>query len=54
MDIEEIKKEAEKELKEEQRRELIDYYKEKFRNKRNLWDKIFPYKIVFINKRKED
>ena len=53
MDIEEIKKEAEKELQEERRRELIDFYKEKLRHKKSLWDKIFPYKLVLINKRKE-
>lgn len=48
MNIEEIKKQAKKELEEEKTRKLIDIEKDKMRYKKSFFKKIFPWKIVII------
>jgi len=52
MNIEEIKKIAAKEIKEEQFREAVDKYKQKLKNKKSLWGTLFPFKIIIIRKDK--
>jgi len=49
--IEEIKRQARKELDEERRRAMIEQYKEKLR-KKSCWDVLFPWKIIVIKKEK--
>lgn len=48
----EIKAQAEKELQEEYFREAVEKYKEKLRNKRSVWDIVFPYRILIVKKEK--
>lgn len=48
MDVTEIKKQAEEELRHERFRELVDKEKEKLKTKRSIWQRIFPYRIYFI------
>jgi len=50
MNIEKIRKQAEKELAHERYREAVDKYKEKLRNQRSLWDRLFPFRIIIIKK----
>ena len=50
MSVEEIKKHALKEIKEDDFRLAVDKYKEKLRLKKSLWDKIWPWKIVVLRK----
>lgn len=52
MEIEEIKRQAKKEFDEEIFRQAVEEYKTRLRNKRPIWDRIFPYRIVFIRKEK--
>lgn len=49
MNREEIRKQAEKELEEEQYREAVDKYKERLKAKK-WYHKLFPYRIVFIKR----
>ncbi len=46
----EIIKQAHFELEQEQFREAVEKYKQKLREKRTLWDKLFPWRVVFIRK----
>ncbi len=48
MNIKEIRKQAEEELKHERFRELVEKEKEKLKTKRSIWQRIFPYRIYFI------
>jgi len=50
MDIEEIKRQAIKEIEEEFFRKAVDEYKVKLKNKKSLWDVIIPFKILIIKK----
>ena len=50
VDIKEIKRQAELELKEEEFRVEVDKYKEKLKRKKSMWDVIFPWKILIIKK----
>lgn len=47
--VQEIKEQAEKELKEEQRRHDVDSYKNKLKAKK-WWHKLLPFKIVLIRR----
>lgn len=51
MDLEEIKKQALKELEQDDFRRAVEQYKRKLQQE-SLWDRIFPYKIVIIKKEK--
>lgn len=46
MNLSKIKKIAERELKREQLRNLVDKEKEKLRRKDTFWSRIFPFKIT--------
>lgn len=50
MDLEKVKNQAQKEIDEERFREEVEKYKEKLKTKRSFWDRLFPYKIIFIKK----
>lgn len=50
MNINDLKKIAEKELSEEYAREEIEKIKLKLRNKKPIWEKLFPFKIVIIRR----
>lgn len=54
IDINDVKLQAEKELEEEEFKELVEQYKEKLREKRSRswFRKLFPYKILIINQNK--
>lgn len=52
IDIQYIKKIAEQELNDELFRELVEKEKQKFREKKSIWDKIFPFKIIILRKDK--
>lgn len=52
MNKDEIRKAAEQELREEQFRAAVEKEKDRLRNRRPLWDKLFPYKVVLIKKEK--
>lgn len=49
MDLNKIKAQAEKELRDENFRHAVDKYKEKLRAKK-WWHKIMPFKIVIIRR----
>ena len=51
MDIEQVKKTAQKELDEENFRREVLRYKEILRNRKTIWD-LFPYRIIIIKKEK--
>ena len=57
MDLEfnadEILEKAKAELQETYYRRAIDKQKEKLLNKKSIWDKIFPYKLIIIRKDKK-
>lgn len=51
IDIENVKQQALQELYEEKYRMAVEAEKQKLRIKpKSLWDRLFPYKIVFIKK----
>jgi hypothetical protein len=50
MDLEIIKKQAIEEVRQEEYRAAVEQYKKQLREYRSLWDRIFPYKIIFIRK----
>jgi len=50
IDIEKVKKQAKAELEVEAFAAAVEKYKEKLRNKKSLWDRIFPWKIVILRK----
>ncbi len=50
LDINEIKLQAEKEFKEELFRDAVERHKQKLREKKTVWDIIFPWKIIIIKK----
>lgn len=50
MDIEKIKKQAMEELKEEKFRKEVEKYKQKLKERRTLWEKLFPFKIIIIRR----
>jgi len=52
LDIEQIKDKALKELQDEIFREEVEKYKQKLKNKKSLWNKLFPCKILIIKKGK--
>jgi hypothetical protein len=44
------KKQAVKEILEEDYRALVEQEKTKLRNKKSWWDNVFPFKIIIIRK----
>ena len=50
MNIQEIKKQAEKEIQEEEYRKAVDLYKSKIKTKKSFWNRFFPYRVIFIKK----
>jgi len=50
MDMNEVIKQAKKELQEELFREAVERIKEKLRKRRTVWDRIFPWRIVIVRK----
>jgi hypothetical protein len=53
MDINAIRVQAESEFKAEIFRREVEKYKQKLREKKTLWDQIFPWKIIVIRKDKQ-
>lgn len=53
IDPKEIMKQAEAEIREEQFRAAVELAKAKIRKRRPFWDRVFPWRVVFISKRKE-
>lgn len=51
MNLEEVKKQALKELEDEEFRRAVEQYKIKLQ-KQTIWDRIFPWKLVIIKKEK--
>lgn len=45
-----IREQAEKEFKEERRREEIEKIKIKLREHKPFWQKVFPFKIVIVRR----
>lgn len=52
MNVKEIELQALKELDEESFREQVEKHKEYLRSKKSRWDKLFPYLIIIIKRRK--
>ena len=50
MDLNRIKEQATKELKEEEFRKEVEKYKEKLRSQKGFWVRLFPYRILIIRK----
>lgn len=48
--IKAIKSRAEAELDEEKFRNAVECYKHKLRARKNFWNRIFPWKIIFVRK----
>ena len=46
-----IEEQAQRELYEERFRAAVDKEKERLRNKKSIWDRVFPYKIIVIKKK---
>lgn len=53
-DIEQIKRQALAEYEHELFRAAVEKYKEKLRQKRSLWDRIFPFRIIVVRKDQTD
>jgi hypothetical protein len=53
IDPKEVLKQAEAELKEELFREAVEARKQKLREKKSIWDRIFPWKVIIIRKGKK-
>lgn len=51
-DVEDIKRAARKELKEEYFREAVDKEKTRLRNHVSFWDQLFPWRIVLVPKQR--
>lgn len=54
MNIEDVKRQAQIEFEYELFREAVEKYKEKLRQRRSLWDRIFPWRIIILRKDKLD
>ncbi len=54
LDFEKVKEIAQRELDEELFREEVEKYKTKLRNKRSLWDMVFPWKLLIVKKEKDN
>ena len=54
MDLDNIKKQAQQELEQERHRDAVKKYKEKLKNKKSIWDRIFPYKLIVIKKENDN
>lgn len=50
MDIEEVKKQAEKEIKEEAFKRAVTAEKERLKTKVKFWDRVFPWTIKITRK----
>lgn len=50
MNLEQIKRQAEEEFKHELFREAVEKYKAKLRQRKTLWDRIFPWRIIILRK----
>ena len=50
LDAESIVKQAKQEHDEELFREAVELHKAKLREKKSLWDTLFPYKIIIVRK----
>ena len=51
MSFETIKRQAQIEFEHEQYRAAVEAYKVKLRTKRSVWDRLFPWRIVFVRRR---
>lgn len=54
IELYQVIKDAHEELKAELHREAVEKYKQKLREKKSIWDRIFPYKLVLVKKRSVD
>lgn len=45
-----VREQAEKEYQEELFRAAVERYKQRLRERKSLWDKIFPWKILIVRK----
>lgn len=50
LNLEEIKKQAAQEIYEEKFRAAVEKEKERIKSKRNIFDILFPFKIIIIKK----
>jgi hypothetical protein len=50
LDVTVIAAQAQAELYDELFREAVEKYKAKLRAKKSVWDRIFPWRIVFVRK----
>lgn len=50
MDIEDVKRQAHLEYEQELFREAVEKYKQKLRERRSWWDRIFPWRIIIVRK----
>ena len=50
MNLENVKRQAIAELKKEDFEKLVQKYKQKLREKRKFWARLFPYRIIIIKK----
>lgn len=50
-DLEQIKRQAQAELENEQFREAVESYKEKLKTKRSLLDRLLPFKILIVRRK---
>lgn len=50
LDAESVIEQAEKEYNDELYREAVELHKAKLREKKSLWDTLFPYKIIIVRK----
>lgn len=53
MDIEQVKRTAQKELEEENFRLEVERYKQILKNRKTIWD-WFPYRIIIIKKERQN
>lgn len=54
LDANEIMKQAQLEIEQEKFREAVERAKQKIRERRSIWDRIFPFRIIFMWKEVPD
>lgn len=54
MDAQRVIEQAENEFNEELFREAVERYKKKLKERKSIWDKIFPWKIIIIRKEQKN
>lgn len=50
MILKEVIDQAKREIEQEEFRAAVENYKKKLRERRSIWDRLFPFKIIIVRK----